>query len=383
MNRRQWMVASAVALTLLALGACSGRKLRKPVELKDIPKPEIQLKTEWTASAGGGGGRFFGELRLALAEDALFAADGKGRIYAFDPRTGDRIWRSKTGEEIVSGPSVAGDAVLVGTRNGDVLAVKRSNGQKLWGSHLSSEALAPPESDGSRVYARGGDGSIYGISASDGARQWSLDRSVPNLTLRGLSPPSIDGGRAYVGLDNGRVIALNSNDGEVLWEQTVASPVGRNELDRLTDIDAPLLQEGGELFVASFGGEMACLDRDTGQVLWRRSMRSYSGLALYDKTLVVTDEEGVVWGLDANTGTSIWKSEDLKYRQLSAPAVFQGKVVVGDYKGYLHWLDVKDGHLIARSRAGHDPIRRAPVVGDGLLYVLAIDGDISAVKIRP
>ncbi|WP_093285821.1 outer membrane protein assembly factor BamB [Solimonas aquatica] len=382
MSPRLMRTATLLAVVALALGACSKKNVRKPAALKDIDHPEIQLQDVWSSSAGSGGGGYYGELRLALAPDALFTADGKGRIYAFDPKTGSRIWRADTREELVAGPGVAGDAVFAGSRKGDVVAVKRADGGKLWQAHLSSEVLAAPEGDGSRVFARGGDGKVYALSADTGAPLWSVDRSVPNLTLRGLSPPSVDGNELYVGLDNGRAMALRSSDGQVLWEQTVSAPVGRNELERLTDIDAPLLQEGGDVFVASFGGDLVCLDKDTGQVLWRRSVRSYTGLTLAGSTLVVTDDNGTVWGLDSSTGSALWHNEDLKYRQLSAPAVFEGKVVVGDYKGYLHWLDAKDGHLIARNRVDHDPIRRAPVAGDGLLYVLSTDGDITAVKIR-
>src|SRR3546814_945953 len=96
-----------------------------------------------------------------------------------------------------------------------------------------------------------------------------VDRTVPSLTLRGLSAPVVVGNRVYVGLDNGRVLALRTSDGQVAWEQVVSAPTGRNELERITDIDAPLLSDGGELFAASFGGEIACLDDETGQILWR------------------------------------------------------------------------------------------------------------------
>src|SRR3546814_20552227 len=92
-----------------------------------------------------------------------------------------------------------------------------------------------------------------------------VDRTVPSLTLRGLSAPVVVGIRVYVGLDNGRVLALRTSDGQVAWEQVVSAPTGRNELERITDIDAPLLSDGGELFAASFGGELACLADKTGQ----------------------------------------------------------------------------------------------------------------------
>src|SRR5690606_8215095 len=107
-----------------------------------------------------------------------------------------------------------------------------------------------------------------------------------------------------------------------------------------------------DLFAASFGGELARVDGDTGQVLWRRTVKSYNGFARVGDLVVTTDEAGVVWALDANTGAAAWTNEDLKYRRLSPPAAFEGAIVVGDFEGYLHWLDPKDGRLVARMRAG-------------------------------
>src|SRR3546814_19723388 len=97
------------------------------------------------------------------------------------------------------------------------------------------------------------------------------------------------------------------------WSSDVCSS-DLNELERITDIDAPLLSDGGELFAASFGGEIACLDDETGQILWRHALKSYSGIARVDNTVIVTDDDGTVWGLDATSGTEIWKNSDLKYR---------------------------------------------------------------------
>jgi len=379
-------LARSAALVLVAgavaLAGCSKKNVRQPAELQDIVNPAIKLQTAWSASAGNGSGKYYGELTLTLAPDALFAADVKGRIYAFDPARGSRIWTADTKKRVIAGPSVSGNAVFAGTMDGEVVAVKRADGAALWSSQLASEALSPPAGDGDRVFMRSGDGKIYGLDATSGAQQWATDRSEPSLTLRGLSAPVVVGNRVYIGLDNGRVLAMRASDGQVAWEQVVTAPTGRNELERITDIDAPLLADGGELYAASFGGEIACLDADTGQILWRHALKSYSGIARIDNTLVVTDDDGTLWGLDATSGTELWKNTDLKYRQLSAPAVFKGYVVAGDYKGYLHWFDAKDGKLVARTRVGGDPIRIAPVAGDDLLYVLSSNGRIAAIRIK-
>ncbi len=374
---------AALLIAVVALAACSkDGKVREPAELTDIVNPQVKADTVWTARAGDGSGDYTGMLQLAVGEDAVFAADIKGRVFAFEPASGKRIWQADTDARVISGPTVAGNAVLVGSMEGQIIALKRADGGSYWSTSVSSEALAPPVSDGTLVVARAGDGRIYAMSAVSGKNVWMFDRSVPNLTLRGLGEPVIAGSLAFVGMDNGRVAALRMLDGQPLWEQLIAAPTGRNELERLTDVDAALVLDGGDLFAASYGGEVARVDGDTGQVLWRREVKSYAGLTLADNLIVVADEAGVVWGLDINTGAAAWKNEDLKYRKLSPPAFLDGRVVVGDFEGYLHWLDGKDGRLIARSRAGSDPIRTAPVVSNGLLYVLNTSGRIAALKVN-
>ena len=375
--------ALVLALASMLVVACSSDKnVREPAELKDIANPTLQLKKQWSASAGSGSGKLYGNFGLALAADAIFAADVDGRVFAFDPATGRRIWRAETGTRLISGPTVSGAAVYAGSMKGELIALKRADGSQLWRTTLSSEVLAPPVSDGNIVVARSGDGRTYGLSAVSGARVWTQSATVPNLTLRGLSQPLLLGGRVFIGLDNGRIAALRLSDGQPAWEQVVAAATGRNELERLIDVDAALYGDGPEVFAVSFGGELVCFDGETGQPLWRRPVKSYSGISRAGDNIIVSDEAGVVWGLDARTGAAVWKNEDLQYRKLSAPAVFKDRIVLGDFEGYTHWLDPKDGRLVARIRAGSDPIQAAPQASDDRLYVLNTAGGITALALK-
>lgn len=381
MSFRRAGVLTLLALSLLGCG--KDKDLRKPTELKDIVNPGFKTDVRWDASAGNGSHLQFTGLRMVLEADALFSADVDGDVYAFDPKSGRRIWRSETKTRIAAGPSISGDAVLIGTLDGEVIALKRADGKELWRSKLSSEVQAAPAGNGNILVAKTIDGRVYGLTASKGERQWVFDRSVPNLTLRGLSAPLVEGDRVFVGMDNGRLSALHLADGSPIWEQSVAVGTGRTELERLTDIDAELLISGSSIYAVSFGGELACMDTETGQVSWRRSIRSYSGMVLRGDLLVVTDDNGVVWALDAKTGAAVWKQEGLLYRKLSPPAAFADRIVVGDFEGYLHWLDPKDGHIIARSHPGSDPIRAPMISSSDLLYVMDAEGLISAVAVKP
>lgn len=369
-----------MAVTLLA--ACSSKaKLREPAELQDIVPVAVKPSSAWSSSTGGDGGHY-STLKLAQESDALFSADADGNVYAFNTSTGKQIWRARTKAPVISGPSVADDLVLVGTRDAQVIALKRSTGAEAWRAAVSSEVLAAPAGNSQMIVVRSVDGRIVGLSPANGSRQWTVDRSVPNLTLRGLSEPLLQSGKVWVGMDNGRVASLNALTGQVLWEQAIGSPSGRTELDRITDVDAALLADGPYLCAASFAGEIACVDSDSGEPQWRRSIKSYSGMDIAGNLIVITDEAGVVWALDARSGAAAWKQEGLQYRKLSAPIAFKDFIVVGDFEGYLHWLNPRDGKLVGRSYASWSdtPIRAPMVAGDDLLYVMNTDGKIVAVK---
>lgn len=375
-------VRGLAALGLAALGllaACSHTKARKPAELQDIANPALKLRTLWSRSPGGGDEGIFTELSLTLKRDGLYGADADGRVFALKPADGELLWKTKTKARVASGPVVAGGHVLVGTLDGEVIALKRADGAPLWRSAVSSEVLAAPSSDGERVVARCVDGRIFGLAAADGSRLWSFDRTVPNLTLRGLSAPLISGLRVITGLDNGHVVSLKLSDGQLLWDQPVSLPTGRTELERLTDVDANLLEGEDAVYALSFGGEVAALDPASGQVLWRRSIKSYTGAALLGNLLFVTDADSVIWALDARTGAAAWSQKELLYRRLSAPVALGDHIVVGDYEGYLHWIEPADGKIVARTRVGSAAIKSAPVAGDGVVYAANTDGKIAAV----
>lgn len=371
----------AALLVALALAACGGKEnVREPAALQDLGRPDLNAKTLWSTSVSAE--HRHSRLRLALEPDLLAAAGEDGEVIALDPASGRPLWRTETGARVIAGPTVSGDLIFVGTLDAEVIALKRADGQQVWRSALRSEVQAPLVSDGRTVIARSVDGRLYGLSASDGSRQWTFDRSVPNLTLRGLSEPLLLGGKAYAGLDNGRIVAFDAATGQIGWEQAVAVASGRTELDRITDVDAGLIAEGATLCAASFGGEVACFDADNGEVKWRRTVKSYTGFAVLGGLLVVTDEAGVVWGLDLASGAAAWKQEGLKYRQLSPPVAYGEQAVIADFEGYLHWLDAKDGKLTARTRVGSAPVL-APMVASGeTLYVLNADGKISAVAVN-
>ncbi len=380
MDRRLTLRGAVALLSVLALAACSDKvKTREPAKLVDIPNPSVSVDTAWSSSIGDGSDGFYTALRIAVTDKAVYVASIDGRVEALNPDNGGRLWRTDTKERVISGPSAGVGMVLVGTESGRAVALQASDGKQLWKVQSTSEVGAPlaGETEGT-VVLRTVDGRVYGLDPQTGDRRWGFDRTEPALTLRGMSAPLIDGGNVLVGLDNGRLVSLKLSDGTAAWEQPISVPTARNELDRIVDIDADLLMGNGDLFVVTYGSDLAALDPSNGQAFWRRTVKSYSGMAYADGRLYVTDADGDVLAFDATTGSEVWKQEGLKYRQLSPPALYNGHLVVGDFQGYVHWLSTDDGHFVARARLGSDPIVAPPVAGSKYLYVMNADGKVGA-----
>lgn len=386
----------ATMLAAAALGGCSKAKVKEPAKLVEIKKPEVRPNEVWSRRAGNGSESshvldgsflfatpFYSGLRLQLEADALYTASIDGSVRAIDPKSGNPIWVAETKARVIAGPTVAGDKVYVGTLDGEAIALQRASGKLLWRSKFSSEVGAAPVASGNVVIVRTIDGREFGLSTEDGSGLWSFDRGVPNLTLRGMSEPLILGNRVYTGMDNGKLAALNLADGQLAWEQTISAPTGRSELDRLTDIDADLLAGDDGIFVVSYGNDIALVDPAGGDSRWRRSIKSYTNMATDGKKVYVGDDESLIWALDATSGAALWKQDILKYRRLSPPAVFGNYIVVGDYKGYLHWFEQGEGRLVARTRVGSDPIETAPVSDGTRLYVIDTTGHLVAYEASP
>jgi outer membrane protein assembly factor BamB len=215
------------------------------------------------------------------------------------------------------------------------------------------------------------------LSAADGQELWLMEELVPRLSLRGAASPVVSGDIVICGFDTGKLVAVSLATGEQLWQSQVSTPSGRTELERLADVDAAVRVSGDDVYAVGYQGRLVMLSLESGQVWWGRDVSSYRGLALDDDQIYVSAADGAVIALKRRDGTVVWQQDALHQRGLGTPAVDGAAVVVGDFEGYLHWLDRDTGRIVARERPGDTPIR-APVVASGRLYVLDVDGSLVA-----
>jgi outer membrane protein assembly factor BamB len=362
----------------LLLGGCGlfgggEEPVAPPAELVDF-RPTLEVRRVLSTGLGDGAE----DLRLALAPAGdgtrVFAASRDGRVHAFDGESSDRLWETRLEVQLSAGPGVGDGRVVVAGSDGDVIALSAGDGSELWRRRIAGEVLARPAVGGNRVILRTADGRLLALAGDDGEQLWQLEQSVPPLTLRGTSAPVLVGDAVVCGFDNGRLLAASLLDGEVLWEQTITPPQGSTDLDRLVDIDGTVAAIGQDIYVAGYQGRVAGLALESGSALWSRELSSYSGLAVdFSNVYVVTDESEVV-ALARSNGTEYWRQDGLLRRGLSRPAAMTGSVVVGDFEGYVHWLDSRSGQMQARERVDNSRISGDLYVQDGRIYAQTESG---------
>ncbi len=225
-----------------------------------------------------------------------------------------------------------------------LLALDAASGEELWRRPLAADALESIASP--CVYARGGvvliglDRSVFALRVGDGAIAWSceLARSVVNASVavsEDLLDDAVPANRAFITdyspFGTGALYAINLDPfhsagnpyapGEIVW----SAPLTR------TSGNSPAYS-GGDVFVATAGGRVACFDARSGQPRWQSAPQPdgffggvcVSGGAVFAATynFYGGHNNSRLVKLDANSGEVIWTTPC--ERSASIPVVAGG-----------------------------------------------------------
>jgi len=170
-------------------------------------------------------------------------------------------------------------------------------------------------------------------------------------------------------------MAVSLATGDTVWIPHLPH-AWTDRTERMVDIDSACGWWGQRL-CGGFQGRTAMLALDSGQIWWAHDMSSYRGLYVDDENLYVTQStarcsrcgSGRLGNLD---------ERPLEAAGVSTPVETSTAVVVGDYQGYLHWLDKATGTLVARERVAKFRISNSPVATGDTVVVLDDNGQLAA-----
>ena len=355
-----------------------------------------------------GGCSFFGKERikprsLLPFEETVIVE----KVWAFDNKN-----PSAAGEiSLVTVPSVLGENVIIPARNGVVTILKLATGQieqrielglqslsqigveveegaynfafvsangrltffnsknkVLWSTQLNGIVRMAPKIGDLGVIVRQEDNKVLAYDKVGGKLLWSISKRTMPLILHAQSDMGFVGDESTgltaikkslaVNLAGGELILLNSKTGSVLWEKRLAFPKGQNEVERIVDLlGAPLL-DNQEICTSVYQTKVVCVDKGTGNVEWENFEKILSP-GFFKFPLVATvglKDEIKLFNREENV--EIWRNEELRYRDLSKPIIWDDSVWIIDSFGILHGLSILDGNAISR----YDLNRKSDIV---------------------
>ena len=169
--------------------------------------------------------------------------------------------------------------------------------------------------------------------------------------------------------------------GQEGWTAEVGEATGSTQLERVIDVDSSPVIYGDKVYSISVRGHLAAADLRTGRILWERQYSSYRQLSFSGNTIFLTDIKGHIYAIDRQNGLETWSQLSLTNRDVTGPAVVGNYIVVGDFEGYLHFIDQTTGNIVARHEVDSSGLNIAPTIHEDIIYAQSRNGDLQAIKI--
>lgn len=387
MLSRTALITVFASLTLL-LSACSqqtsldsqllGNKTSRAIALEPLKKIKNPIPTQknWQVNTGSAMGE--SKIHPFINDQTLFIA-GARSVSAWNKNKGQLIWKRTFRETITAGINgdldKNSDQIVIGSNKGNAIALDAKTGKILWVERLSSEVLSVSPSKKGFIALRTVDGKIHGLSSQSGEIIWQRSQKTPALSHFGASIPVILADNVISGFDNGKLVAYELSTGKPQWEVTLAVPKGLTELDKIIDIDGKITVLDNAVFASSLNGNATGVQGKTGNPVWLRAFSTPSGLSASTKTILTRDNQGNIWKLDPQTGSPVWKMDDLKQRQPTLPIIINAELaIVADKQGGIHWINTKVGKIVARKTGDKSGYSVPPIINNNEIFFIGKRG---------
>ncbi|ARU94910.1 outer membrane protein assembly factor BamB [Tatumella citrea] len=196
----------------------------------------------------------------------------------------------------------------------------------------------------------------------------------------------------------GIVEALDADTGKEKWKVDLSTKTGFFSSNLSAMLSGGITVQGDLLYIGSEHGEVFALNTKDGSVAWHTQVsgEAVSHPVVSDGLVLIHTSNGILQALDQTTGASKWVVNldipALSLRGESAPAVAFGGAIVGGDNGRVSAVIMNQGQMIWQQRisqpSGATEIDRlsdvdtTPVIVNGVVYVLAYNGDLSALDLR-
>ena len=337
----------------------------EPKELVDF-SDQKSIGIEWKKSFKGE--NEIGNFLPDFSSQDLFFSDASGNVSSINASTGEKNWSVEL-NFLASGTAAGFGIVVVADIDGNVIALDQIDGSKLWSSNVKGEILSKVAIDARVVVVKTGSGELLGLDNENGQILWSYRSKLPLLTVRGSSSPVIVDDLVYVSFDNGRLGVFELNSGFQVWDGAISYVRGVSELENLIDSDSSPVVDGGLIYTTNYQGNLNIFDTAQKRSVWSYETSSFYSPIVSRGMLTVVEADSGIRTFALKTLQESWINDEYLNRDLSNAVSFKGNLVVGDFEGYVHIIDILNGRTVGRKKISRKPIKSILSRSDSL-YVI-------------
>lgn len=290
---------------------------------------------------------------------------GDGYLFAVDAATGKLEWKSTRPQERFTPLTIVGEMLYVGCGS-SIHAIELKTRREIWNFPVDeavSMNVAPLLAEG-LVFAGTSAGKFYALDAETGGLKWSFRADKPG----DWRPPVYGDGTIYCAQRDGAIHALNAATGAVRWELNSGKGV------------RSLLLSGNKLIFADYERDIHAVDRVSGTEHRNFAKKSQAQTALAataGKLYFGGPDSGGMFAIDSQNGTKSWEYKTFGYCQEPAIAGDVLYAICSNQKVFA--LETATGKKIWSKDTGQQTVS-APAIADGVLYFIADDGRVHAIK---
>jgi len=235
------------------------------------------------------------------------------------------LWQFQTQAPVYASPVIADDLLIVPSNDSYIYALELNSGKVVWKRNLGAVLWASPFVEKDLIYEGTGDGYLFCLEARTGKVRWRFKtKSMIEFT------PCTDESGVYFGSNDGHIYKVDKT-GKQLWTHDTSGYRNWGTCVFYKDL----------VIADSWDSNLYGLNRNTGETVWKVSSGKYNyGSPELSGDQVYFATHDAFFNIDAASGNVLWKRK----------TTYLDHVLVRD--GFL-WTNEKG--LMKRSMDG-DPI---------------------------
>jgi outer membrane protein assembly factor BamB len=303
-------------------------------------------------------------------------------FYALDSTSGEPLWTTPLDGVVMNSPILTDDAVCFDVSGGFFYCLGREDGGLLWEFSPEQRDLDPttcascalmfnsPVIKDDVIYLSSYDNNVYALDAQTGHINWTFSTGGAIMDA-----PAIANGIVYVASYDGYAYLLDSKTGQEVRRYFVSDPSPMNYGYYSGVLSTPLV-DATTIYVAY--GPLRAVDIQSGEIKWTafdstKYKDQITGSPFFFEDSIIVATNDAIYAIDKASGETRWKYSDIKGDVYFTPALYGEVIYVGGSSGYLYGIQARTGSQVFRYNLRDLDFRSYPNLFGNMVFPPVVD----------